>query len=58
MNRYECFYRGKRTSVRADTTREAQRKAAAFFKAKKDYEVHVVLAYLGDDPVAISPSTL
>jgi hypothetical protein len=44
MNGYVCFYRGKRTEVRAATTLEAQTKAAAFFKARKAYEITVVLA--------------
>lgn len=44
MNGYVAFYRGKRTEVYADTTLEAQTKAAAHFKARKQHEVTVVLA--------------
>jgi hypothetical protein len=44
MNGYVCFYKGKRVEVYADTSYEAQQKAAALLKAKKSYEVTVVLA--------------
>ena len=44
MNGYVAFYRDRRTEVYADTTLEAQRKAAQFFKARKSYEVTVMLA--------------
>jgi hypothetical protein len=44
VNGYIAFYRGKQTEVYANTTLEAQTKAATFFKAKKQYEVDVYLA--------------
>jgi hypothetical protein len=44
LNGYVCFYKGKRAEVYASTTHEAQTKAATEFKAKKQYEVTVVLA--------------
>lgn len=44
MNGYVCFYKGKRAEVYAETTYEAQQKAAVVFKAKKSYEVTVMLA--------------
>ncbi len=44
MNGYVCFYRGKRIEVQATTSYAAQTQAAAIFKAKKSYEVNVVLA--------------
>ncbi|WP_396189747.1 hypothetical protein [Flavobacterium sp.] len=45
MNRpYIAFYKGKQTQVEATSSYEAQQKAAAFFKAKKSYEVTVMLA--------------
>lgn len=46
MNGYICFYKGKKTEIYANTTYEAQQKAALFFKAKKSYEVTVMLAEL------------
>jgi hypothetical protein len=44
MNGYIAFYRGKRIEVYANTSYEAQTKAAAAFKARKSYEVTVMLA--------------
>jgi hypothetical protein len=44
MNGYIAFYRGKQIEVYAPTSYEAQTKAAAIFKAKKSYEVTVMLA--------------
>jgi hypothetical protein len=51
MNGYVCFYRGKRIEVYAATSREAQTIAAAKFKARKAYEVTVVLAEKTGEPV-------
>lgn len=42
-NGYKAFYRGKSIEVYAGTSREAQTKAAAVFRAKKTYEVDVYL---------------
>ena len=44
MNGYVCFYKGKRVEVYADSSYAAQQKAAALLKAKRSYEVTVVLA--------------
>jgi hypothetical protein len=44
QNGYIAFYKGKQTEVYANTSLEARNKAAVFFKAKKPYEVTVVLA--------------
>jgi hypothetical protein len=44
MNGYIAFYRGKQLEVLADSSYAAQQKAAAMFKARKAYEVTVVLA--------------
>lgn len=41
---YICFYRGKRIEVQALRSFDAQEIAAKIFKAKKSYEVTVVLA--------------
>mgnify|MGYP006296405677 CR=1 FL=1 len=51
MNGYVCFYKGKRIEVYADTLLEAQQKAAALVKARKSYEVTVVLAEKNSEPV-------
>lgn len=44
MNGYVCFYKGKKIEVYAETSYEAQQKAVAQFKAKKSYDVTVMLA--------------
>lgn len=51
MNGYVCFYRGKKAEVYAKTSFEAQKKAAEIFKAKKTYEITVVLAEKEGKPV-------
>ena len=43
MNSFKAFYRGKSCEVYADTALQARDKAATIFKAKKNYEVAVVL---------------
>lgn len=50
-NGYVCFYKGKRTEVYAPTSFAAQENAAKFFKAKKSWEVTVVLAEKKGQPV-------
>ncbi len=44
MNGYLAFYKGKQIEVFADTSYQAQLKAAKIFKAKKSYEVTVIIA--------------
>jgi hypothetical protein len=44
MFAYECFYKDKRTTVTALRSIDAQEKAAKLFKARKQWEVTVVLA--------------
>jgi len=44
LNGYIAFYKGKQAEVYASTSYEAQTKAAASFKARKQYEVSVHLA--------------
>lgn len=56
MNGYMCFYKGKRHEVYADTTYDAQKKTAVFFKAKKTYEVTVMLAEKNGEQVVHTPS--
>jgi len=48
MNTYMAFFKNRKTEVKAETSYEAQKKAAAFFKAKKTYDVHVELLSIGD----------
>jgi len=58
LNGYVCFYKGKRTEVCASTTYEAQTKAAAFFKARKQYEVTAMLAEKAGTPVIHSTASI
>ena len=44
MNGYIALYKGRKLEVRADSSYQAQQKATAEFKAKKSYEVTVMLA--------------
>ena len=44
MNGYIAFYKGKRIEVTAETSNKAQIKAADIFRARKSYEVTVMLA--------------
>lgn len=43
MNGYIAFYKGKKLELHANSSREAQVKAAAHFKARKEWDVSVVL---------------
>ena len=43
-NGYIAFFNGKKTEVYADTSYEAQKLAAAYFRTKKRSAVTVVLA--------------
>jgi hypothetical protein len=44
MNGYIAFYKGKQIEVYANSSYEAQTKASALLKARKSYDVTVVLA--------------
>lgn len=44
MNGYIAFYKGRKLEVYADSTFEAQQKAAKLFNAKKAHQVDVYLA--------------
>ncbi len=54
MNGYIAFYRGKKIEVHAETSYKAQQIAALQFKAKKTWEVTVVLAEKQGEPVSHS----
>lgn len=53
MFTYVCFYRGKQVTVKALRSYDAQLEAAKLFKAKKSWEVAVVLADKQVDPASI-----
>lgn len=43
MNTYQAFYNDKSIQVQAETSYQAQQKAAEIFKARKSYQVDVFL---------------
>jgi len=56
FNTYKAFYKGRQTEISATTSLEAQKLAAAYFNARKTYDVSVVLIAKGDEPVLV-PTT-
>jgi hypothetical protein len=56
MNGYIAFYKGRKAEIHAATAYEAQQKAAALFKARKSYEVTVVLAEKNGQQVTHTPT--
>lgn len=58
MNLYAAYWRGKCRTVRAETSLAAQTKAAAEFRAKKSYEVTVVLVQKDGKEVTHSTAEL
>ena len=51
MNGYKAFYKGKELEVYADSSYKAQQAAASEFKAKKSYDVTVVLCEIDNKQV-------
>jgi hypothetical protein len=51
MNIYKAFYKGRSIEVEATTSYSAQQVAAKEFKAKKEWEVTVILVAKDDKPV-------
>ena len=58
MNGYKAFYRGKTLDIYADTLYNAQVKAAKEFKAKKTYEVTVMLCEVNGEQYVHSTASL
>lgn len=58
MNGYKAFFRGRTIDVYAETSLEAQQKASMAFKARKQYDVTVMLCERDDAPVTVSTNTL
>lgn len=53
MNGYKAFYKGKEVEVYADTSYQAQQKAAVIFKAKKRHEVDVYICERSDGTTVV-----
>lgn len=58
MNGYKAFYKGKSIDVYALTSYEAQQKAAILFKAKKAYDITIVLCEKAGEQVFHSTSSI
>lgn len=58
MNTYKAFYKGKTCEVQAKVSYEAQIKAAQQFKAKKSYDVTVMLVAKDGKEVTHSASCI
>ena len=55
MNGYIAFYKGKTIEVEADSSFAAQVKAVDLFKARRNYDVTVVLAEKSGQQVTHKP---
>lgn len=55
MNGYKAFYKSKQIEVYADSSLQARDKAAQQFKAKKAYQVTVVLCEKDGEQVTHLP---
>lgn len=51
MNSYIAYYNGNKIEVQAESSYSAQLKAAKHFKAKKSYQVSVVLCEVNGETV-------
>ena len=58
MNKYNAYYKGKQIEVCAETSYKAQLAAAAIFRAKKSYDVSVILCEKNGDTVPVDTSSL
>jgi hypothetical protein len=56
MNGYKAFYKNKEIDVYATTSYQAQQLAAAQFKAKKAWEITVMLCEKAGAPVIHTPT--
>jgi len=58
MFTYIAFYKGKQIEVKALRSYDAQLIAAKIFKARKSYDVTVMLAAKGEEQVIHDPATV
>ena len=58
MFTYIAFYKGKQIEVKALRSYDAQEIAAKIFKARKSYDVTVMLAAKGEESVIHHPATI
>ena len=53
MRTYVCFYKNKKITVQAESSYEAQRKAAVMLKVRRAYDITPVLADVPIDPASL-----
>jgi len=53
MRTYKAFYKGRTCLVVAESSYQAQQDAATFFKARKSYEVTVMLTDVVHDTASV-----
>lgn len=58
MNVYECFYKSSKVRVSADTPLKAQEVAAKYFKARKAWDLAVLLVEKDGQEVPLDPCSL
>jgi len=58
MNTYLAYYKNRKVEVREESPYLAQRQAALHFKARRPWEVAVVLVAVGDRPVHLDPASI
>ena len=58
MNTYLAYYNRKTVTIHAETSYEAQKKAAFYFKAKKAYKIGVMLVMNVDGEVTHDTASL
>jgi hypothetical protein len=58
MNTYLAYYNRKTVTIHAETSYEAQKKAAFYFKAKKAYKIGVMLVMNADGEVTHDTASL
>ncbi len=56
MNGYKAFYMGREIEVTAETSYQAQKKAAELFNARKSYDVTVMLCEAEGEQVTHAPT--
>jgi len=55
MNTYKAFYKGRTMELQAETQLKARDKAAEALKARKAYDVSVVLLAVGEREIVHAP---
>ena len=58
MNTYMAFYKLQKIVVKAESSYEAQLEAARVLKAKKSYDVAIVLVEVAGRQVTIDPASI